>query len=351
MLSKLYVLSLAVLVFALGAGCGDTIKDPVDSDDNKSSDVEDGGDEKDSDEIKADWDLSACEPAKLCSGLDDVKDCVADFGLGTNQAGYPPNGYERYVGLYAYNDHEVGSSMVPKPNPDNSEPAVKTLTCDDDNNEFALYMKAEGFTNWGAGVGIDWGGDPNPDCDEPGALDCLQIGIDNDKFLLADAEKDERCQNADGTVSEKKISCLTKGKVIKEPKDLTAYAGIGFWILTTEENEASSMKISFPIPDTTRFYGACSDDDGLDSTKCFNDYATTVNLAKKDAGKWVYKEVLFSDTSWSIYWGLQLDKLDYEAYKFPKDKSMGIKFQVDSVQADGSFPKTEFYMDDITLIK
>jgi len=350
---KLCLIGLAVLALGFTVGCGETTDSPGtggDGDADGDGDV-DGGDT----DSMAEWDLSECDTSLLCSTLADPSDCVADFGLGTNQAGFPPDGYADYVGFYAYNDH-TSDSMVPKPNPDMSEPAEKTTTCDTLSpnyaNDFALHMTATEYVLWGAGVGMDWGGPSNPNCDEaqvPGALDCLQIGIDDDKFKVVDAEADPRCQNADGTVSEEKMDCLKRGKVIKQPRDLSAYVGIGFWILTTEENEATTVKVSFPIPDTARFYGECTDDDDVSSNDCFNDYYTTVNLSKANAGKWVYKTVMFEDISWNIYWGLQLDTLGYGA--FPADLSMGVKFQVDTIAASGTFPKTDFYLDDITLIK
>ncbi len=350
MLSKLYVLSLAVLVFALGAGCGDTIKDPVDSDDTQSSD--DGGDVEDSETPEIKVDVSACStnPGTTCKDKIEAKDslaCVAGFDLGTNQAGNEDVGYD-YIGLYAYNDGSEGSKMTPEINNEGVGNAVSIPSCSGEKN-YALYFKAEGFVDWGAGVGMDWGGPPNSSCDVEGAQECLNIGLEDPKFALSDAEKAEVCM---GENADKKLDCLKRGKIIKEVKDLSAYRGIGFWIMATEKNMAIAMKVTFPIPASVRFYGGetgCSDDDTPTNNDCFNDYFKIISLPAK-ANTWEYKEVLFSEIGWSKDWGLQLDTLGYEQKNFPAKESMGIKFQIDSPYNQETFDFTELYIDDITLL-
>jgi hypothetical protein len=190
-------------------------------------------------------------------------------------------------------------------------------------------------------VAVDWGGPPNPSCAASGALDCLQIGLDDPQFLLADVEDDPRCD------TEEKLECLMYGKYLLEPRDLSGFEGIGFWVLATEENEASIIHVNFPIPDTMRFYGECSEDDGDQYTACFNDYNTNVLLSREDVNKWVFKTVMFSDLAISPYWGLQLDNPD----TFPTNLSMGIMLQIDVDFTTDSISYTDLYFDDIILLK
>jgi hypothetical protein len=247
---------------------------------------------------------------------------------------------ERFaVGFYGYTDGSEDGVLVPVPSSD-SEPAAAMRSCDP-HNDYALHLRAEGFVNWGAGVGMEWGGPPNPSCEAPGALDCLQIGVDDMSFSLADAEEDPRCD------TEEKLECLMYGKNLLEPRDLGEYEGIGFWVLATEDNEASSIHVNFPIPDTMRFYGECSEEDGDPNTACFNDYYTTVSLSASDVNKWVFKTVMFYDLAISPYWGLQLGNPD----TFPTNLSMGIMLQIDVDFATGSIPYTDLYFDDLILMK
>jgi hypothetical protein len=281
---------------------------------------------------------------------------VADFESfdGTNQAGSPAIqaalGYD-YVGFYAYNDGSAGSVMIPAINNDGVGDAKKIESCSDLGAENdAMYFSATGFVGWGAGLGLDWGGPHNTNCDVAGALDCLQIGIDDTKFALATAEADQRCQDGSGNVDNTKIDCLMKGKVLKQPMDVSAYKGIGFWIMAGPNNQATEMKVTFPIPATVRFYGGatgCSDDDTVDTNDCFNDYNKKIKLPK-DPNKWEYYQILFDEITWDTTWGLQLNTLGYD--KFPKNESIGLKFQIDSPYNAETFDATELYIDDVTLI-
>jgi hypothetical protein len=323
-------------------GCGDgavaietpstKISAPEGSDTNQPTDTADAPDGGRQGPAALTFDNAACDVSLTCGQLADPRDCVANFELGTNQAGF--NDAYDAVGFYAYNDHSEGAAMVPQPNPDNAEPAESVESCNPENS-WVLHMSGSGFVEWGAGVGMDWGGPLNPSCEVEGALDCLQVGIDDDHFLLADAEANPVCD------TEEKLDCLTKGKVIVEPRDLSAYKGIGFWVLRPNESAASLVKVGFPIPDTRRFYGLCSEDDDDPSTNCFNDFATTVRLLSDEVGRWVFKEILFEDLKIDKYWGLQLDITD-----FPASQSLGIKFQVDADQGD-----FDLYLDDIILLK
>lgn len=326
--------SITPLFVLLAVGCGDGAVDVPgtitadDTDDPVETDTDLETDDPEAPKPQ----LDDCDAERTCNRLEDPADCVANFELGTTQAGFKDE-YD-VIGFYAYNDHSEGSSMVPVPNPNDSEPAETLESCDSEIDS-VIHVKGSGFVDWGAGVGMDWGGPLNPACDADGALDCLQIGIDDANFSLAEAADDPACD------TEEKLTCLTKGKNIKETKDLSEYRGIGFWVLRNDEASASVIKVAFPIPDTVRFYGECSEDDGEPSTNCFNDFAATIRLLSDELGKWVWKEVLFKDLKINEFWGLQLD-LD----AFPADESIGIKFQVDADQGD-----FDFYLDDLILLR
>lgn len=297
------------------------------------------------------------------------EDCIADFGwedsnLGfTNQAGFKDNYNLGYVGFYGYNDVTPGAVQIPTPNYFAAEPSAEIESCDT-NNDSALHFYASGFSGWGAGVGLDWGGEENPDCAVDGALDCLQLRIDDDHTPLAVAEASDVCQT-NGAVDEAKINCFKYGKNINAPKDLSEYAGIGFWILATESNFKDKLKVAFPIPLSMRFYGEyyaeelgygdvhCDEDDGLDGTKCYNDYALTIDLpvaGDSDVNRWIYHEVLFGEIATSTIFGVQpADDVGASYVNFPKTQSMGIKFQADTWQA--LMADTDFYIDDVTLLR
>jgi hypothetical protein len=169
---------------------------------------------------------------------------------------------------------------------------------------------------------------------------------------LADVEADPRCRGDDAEHTAAMINCLKFGKVLKETKDLSGYTGMGFWLLATESNQATSVKVSFPVPESVRFLHERFRDDGkgcdeaVPGDACFNDFATTVPVQRRDANKWVYHEVLFDELAYAS-WGYDLSKVGY--LKFPRDRSIGIKFQVDKPQGS-DFPKTDIYLDDIVLI-
>lgn len=272
-----------------------------------------------------------CAPSLTCDGLDLPDDCIANFELGTIQAGFEGN--YGAVGFHAYSDGSEYGTMEPVPNFWDAEPAVCMGGCGETDG-YVLHMSGEGFTNWGAGVEMYWGGPHNPSCDVDGAMDCLGIAEDDPNFYLEKAAADPRCD------TEEKLDCLTRGPVLLEPRDLSDYVGIGFWVARTHESSASLIKVLFPIPDTMRFYGACSEDDDDSGTGCFNDFATTLRLSNAEVGKWVFKYILFEDLAINPYWGLQLD-----IPEFPREESLGIKFQVGQNQI------FDFYIDDIILLR
>ncbi len=350
---KLLVLGLAATGLGFTVGCGETVDPDVDTETHEKPDSGDSGG-------NYTIDLSECAnyPGTLCKDRMEAGDalgCVAAFDdLQTNQAGNSEMGYsggmgDPYVGFYAYNDQSTSGVMIPEVDNEGVRAAWPIESCGGGSGNYALYMKAEGWVNWGAGLGMDWGGPNNPSCDEPGAAECLKIGQDNPKFALETAAADPACQGGD---VDAKLDCLKRGKVIKEPKDISAYRGIGFWIMKTDANIAGAMKVTFPIPATVRFYGGdtgCTDDDGVADHACFNDYFKRVPLPA-DPFKWEYVEILFSEISWDPSWGLQLDTLGYKANQFPAEESMGLKFQIDSPYNEETFPNTEMYIDDITLL-
>jgi len=363
---KLCLIGLAVLALGFSAGCGETVDEGPDTggDGDSDSDADaDGG-------TPGEPDLSDCDSTKTCAGLATPSDCIADFGyvnekgVTTNQAGYKDDYNLGYVGFYGYNDVTEGATQLPVPNYFSSEPAEEIKSCDA-NNDYALHFYVEGFDGWGAGVGMDWGGDENADCEVDGALDCLQLRIDNDHTALSTAEGAAACQNDDGSVNEAKINCFKYGKYLNAPKNLSDYKALGFWTLTTDSNENDTLKVTFPIPASMRFYGeyyndtfnydgkACSEDDEPSTNDCYNDYYATVSLptsGEDDINKWVYHEISFNDLKLNSF-GLQLadETVFGPSYThFQPTQSMGLKFQVDTWQAP--IATADFYLDDVTLI-
>jgi hypothetical protein len=263
------------------------------------------------------------------------EDCIADFENGTLQAGV--NGDYPNVGFYAYTDGEDGT-IIPAINHDGAEPAEQ-MASSDPGSEFVMHVKGDGFTRWGAGVGLFWGGPPNPACEAAGALDCLQIGLDDMDFDLSEAENDPRCD------TEEKLDCLKYGKQLKATRDLSDYRGIGFWLMAGDDNAARTLQIHFPIPDTVRFQGECSDDDRDHANDCYNDFIEVVGLPADAANQWTYHEVLLKDSSISPDWGLQT----WAGKPFPADLSLGIKFQF--TNSNGSPQPFDVYFDDIVLLR
>jgi hypothetical protein len=364
----------AVAAFALG--CDNSDPEGENGNNNPDGGPDGGGPEN--------IDLSQCETYKdnTCAAViaaGEPERCIADFGYGTCQAGNPGEcddfcGYDKFVGIYAYNDKTDGSVQIPEPNFTGSEPAVEIESCDNNNN-FSLHFKASSFLVWGSGVGLDWGGPLSEWSDDslhPGVLSCLDITQEDPKYKVEEAMTDSRCARPNDPDEDYAMRmCLMTGKNIKQPRDLSDYLGIGFWVLTTEYHEAGQMKVNFPIPATTRFYGnellepifndtttpkGCSEEEGIDGLQCFNDYFTMVPFDPADVNKWVYKEVLFDELTWSRDWGMQLDSPDlglgYEEYQFPTDESIGLKWQIDYSGSDGSkYYGPDFYLDDIILLK
>ena len=107
-----------------------------------------------------------------------------------------------------------------------------------------------------------------------------------------------------------------------------------------DDNAARVLQIHFPIPDTVRFQGECSDDDRDHANDCYNDFIEVVGLPADAANEWTYHEALFKDLATNPAWGLQ------PSGPFPADQSMGIKFQVDMTQQP-----FDIYLDDIILLR
>ncbi len=373
-----YGATLLVASMMWTTGCGnEDAAEPEDSDNvdkDSNSDEGDGG-EKDTNVTVCDDDntmkpaLTECaaNPGTTCAELPEGQDndCVANFNLGTAQAGFR-NGSYAHVGWYGYNDHSAGGNMEPPINNTGSEPATCVMSCDKE-NDYVLHVKGDnGWIGWGAGIGLDWGETPNPYCDE-GGLKCLEIFEADPNFKLKTAEADARCHvdgKAENPVDPNRMKCVLYSKNYKEVRDLSAYKGIGFWALVGNKNTKPAIQVGFAIPETTRFItdstlveeyrigededpprpksftytGGCNDDDTSDSNKCYGDYATTVNLSSEE-GIWKYYEVMF-DELLPLTWGMPL-----ESQSFPSSRSIGIKFQIDKALA------FDYYIDDIRLIR
>ena len=367
--SKLVMIAMLTAVAAFAVGCDN--EDTTDGNGTDNPNNPDGG--PDGGEV-IDVDLSECEEfadntcaAVIAAG--EAERCVADFGYGTCQAGNPGEcenycGYDKFVGVYGYNDTTEGATQMPEPNFEASEQAWPVAFCDPMNTgatNFALHFKASGYRDWGCGIGMDWGGPLTEACKEennPGAIDCLWVTQEDPKYTIESAMEDPRCARDDAAAADLMRECLMYGKNVKNTRDLSAYIGLGFWVLAMDDHEAAQVKVNFPIPASTRFYGneltdgtGCTDEDGNSETQCYNDYAKYVNFNPQDKGKWVYKEVLFTDLEWSEDWGFQLDTLGYEKNNFPTQDSIGFKWQIDRNIAYEVMPETNFYLDDVILIK
>lgn len=163
-MKTVYFLLIAML--GMGVGCGNTESGDDGENEPKEKSEGDGG--------VGDFEVdfvpitSECDKSKTCAGLEHPEDCIADFQHGTLQGGSRQTGYETYVGFYGFHDYSKSDDeLIPKPNQRGSEPAWKVKGCEpnmDDN--YVLRMKGTGFSNWGAGIGLDWGsnGELNPDC-------------------------------------------------------------------------------------------------------------------------------------------------------------------------------------------
>jgi len=360
---KLYLLALLTASFAVSFGC-----DESSIDNENGTDVDpDGGD---TDFVP---NTSECDQSKLCSALDHPEDCVASFDLGTCQAGYPGTAgtgagglydadslyYDSdypYVGWYSYNDYSWQNSdaeMIPLKNNTGSEPAAVLNSCSAD-DDFVLHAKGNNlWSEWGVGLGLDWSGENNPACylddgetEDPDSIACWTAYFADDRIKMDEIEALPECD------TERKVDCAIHSKRFKVTRDLSMYKGLGFWIVTTPENESTTIDVHFPIPATTRFEsagadgGECDSEDGTSDNDCYNDFAATVTLSPNDVGKWVYKEVLFKDLAQNPFWGFKFP----EGTPFPPTESIGLKFQFGYVANVGP-DAFDFYIDDIRLIR
>ena len=342
------LIGLLMAGLVLAAGCGD---------DGETVGPQDGGPNTGDSTDSIIVDKSMCGTigttckANIEGGTPD--NCIADFSWGSNQVGKDPGtGFDQgtTVGFYGYNDKTPGATMDPVPNNDGAEPAATIDTCTD---KTAMRLMVDGWADWGAGVGMDWGGPKNPNCDEaahPGVTPCMTIGVDDNKFVLAATLALPVCQGPTPEETAAFVDCLKYGKVYKEMRDLSAYKGIGFWLLAGSDNAAANLKVTFPIPETARFLwerqstsAADGCDEDNDSKKCFNDFATNVQI-DTTPNKWFWHEVLFERLKWSDQWGYELT----QHTTFPKERSIGIKFQIDKTGA--TTPHADLYIDDIVLL-
>ena len=321
-----------------------------------------------------DVDLTECSnyPQNTCSaviGDGEPERCIADFNYGTTQAGNSGTctdycGYDKFVGVYGYNDNSSGAVQIPPAGLEASEPSVRMPSCDPNDTNYALHFQASGFVDWGAAIALDWGGPLTEWCNEevhPGVLDCLGVTLEDSLYTIESAMSDVRCQRDNPNEEQAMEQCLMWGKYEKRTRDLSDYIGIGFWVLAMDDHEVTHLKVSFPIPATTRFYGnellpdgepkGCTDEDLDKANQCFNHYSQYISFNPNDRGKWVYKEVLFDQLEWSTDWGFQLDTLGYIQQQFPANESMGLALQADRDISSHELAYTNFYIDDIILLK
>ena len=236
--------------------------------------------------------------------------------------------------------------MIPEKGDDTS-PAMVVGSCAA-NEDNAMHIAGDGWTNYGVKMEMFWGGENNPACyeddlvtEDPESIMCWEALFKDDRITLDDIRSLPGCD------TDRKVECATRGRRFKSPRDLSMYKGIGFWIVATPENETSFISVLFPIPATTRWEsagaagGECDSDDDVNTNDCYNDFFFNVYLSPDDAGKWVYREVLFADLLQDPQWGFQYP----EGTPFPQTKSIGLKFQF------GYAERFDFYIDDITLLR
>ena len=360
--------SSSVLTFAFTLGCFDS--NDLTNHEKGSTDSSQEDDKLDSSSVDVFKVAPVCNSKNTCVALVHPEDCIADFQYGTTQGGSYPTRYDNFIGFYGVSDYSKdGDELVPALNTRDSEPAWEVPGCDTEKGtNYALRLKGEGFNNWGAGVGLDWGsdGELNSDClyeDDKSTLsqenDCLEMVEQNYNILLSDLEADPRCQDENGLPDPRKMRCAMYGRTIKKPRDLSAYKGIGFWIMRSDPTSIDQINVKFSIPETTRWYGNveipesyrldgrtyeegyCSEDDGEGSTDCYNDFAYLLQLPEAN-GMWEYVEVLFENMQITPHWGLQLD---YD--EFPSERSIGLKLFLD--MSPGL--RFDFFFDDFHLIR
>lgn len=266
-------------LMVIGLSCGE------DDDDDGNTGTPDGGPDSgtpsDTGDVPIDGiDLSNCTPDHKPA---DPHDWMANFELGSLKA---TNGYEEFIGFYAYNDFTPGAVQVPPKNDNASEPA--TLDVPACSAAVMCTYNAEGkFTNWGAGLGMDFAEDPN------------------DIVPATDLPR-------------------------KIPRDLTAYKGVAFYWL--KRGGISAVKVGFGDINTSPDGDVCDDSDP--STQCYNDWAYSLTMTQENV--WVRQEILFKDLQISKAWGLQPES-------FAQDKVIGIKFQV-AEAADFDFCIDDLYL-------
>ncbi len=335
-----------------GDGDGDVDGDgDADTDADGDGDTDaDGDGDADGDagmDLDTDERLSLCDPERTCAGLKQAEDCVASFELGTTQGGFTgleaagwPSDYP-FVGFYAYNDYSESGIMFPERNGTEPGPAEAIRSCGTDG--YAMHVVGNDlWVDWGVGLDLFWGGPPNPACEVDGALECLEAFMEDDRLRLEQIQALPECD------TEEKVTCATRGEFLKEPRDLSGYRGLGFWLLAQPDNDASVIDVQFPIPATTRFESDpeedCNNDDASSENDCFNDFTANISLSPVDVGRWVYKEVLFEDLAQNPHWGFRLP----EGTPFPPEQSIGLSFMFGNVVNSEAF---DFYIDDIILLQ
>ena len=173
---NIYVCAAGSILLAAVVGCGETVDDlssVVDSGNIAAGDAGNKGELPIDKSACSDPDTFTCV-ALINAGNPDA--CIADFGFSTNQVGKEmDDGFQAgdAIGFYGYNDKTDDASMIPAPNDFETEPAGTIESCDP-RNDYALHLQLVGFNSWGAGVGMEWGGPGNGNCDEslhPGAGD------------------------------------------------------------------------------------------------------------------------------------------------------------------------------------
>ncbi len=135
------------------------------------------------------------------------------------------------------------------------------------------------------------------------------------------------------------------------PRDLSAYRGIGVWVMVAEG--ATGIKISFPDPNTDVAGGQCYDATNLEPSwehqinrpreekldDCENDWGQTFSFPEHN--KWYYVEALFDNAAISPFWGRQV-----QDQGLLRDQIYGVKFGRDATAT----PYT-VCIDDLVLLK
>jgi hypothetical protein len=300
-MAKVLWLSSCLALAAYGAGCASDPEDKGDGDGKTSGSGSGGKSSGASGSSGSDTDAGADGPqsgsggasasgsggsgasaAVDCDALalpDDEDDVIATFEDGVGNVVQTET---RGGGFYMYNDGTGTQEPPVGALPD----ARREKRCE---SAFALCMKGEGFTDWGAGMGTDLG--------RTAPLDAGTMVVDAGTI-------------ADGGVGS------------KNPYDASEYKGISFW---AKSNAAPVLlRVNFKDKNTAPEGGVCDPKSESGATACNDDWGKNINLTTS----WAPFTILFGEIKQSG-WGAAYKAFDAEnAYALQFQVNKGIDFDL-----------------------